>query len=178
MSHCFSLGGGINPSAQWCLGAVSPYRAHLFLRSCFQQDQPLRNRRFWERFDFYVSTHCSHSLWRSGLPLCGLTGRGNIPEHLGRIWRAVHWQASWSKWKMTTGLNFIDQIKCLLYNPQSLGFLCCSWKQLIQEIVQLGHQWEGGADFWFCKQASCFIHKVEKVTFLNSKESRCYGEFK
>lgn len=81
-----------------------------------------------------------------------------------------HWKASWSGWKMMAGINFMDQIKGLFYNTQSLEFHRRSWMQLIQEIVKIGYQWEGGPGFWFCRPHASFTKLKEPLSKFKGKQ--------
>lgn len=81
LSHCFSLGGVMNPSAQRSLQAAPSHRAHLFWQICSNTDlSEIANTERHLYFFFLTSAHIYPIL-----PLCRLTGRCNIPEHLGAV---------------------------------------------------------------------------------------------
>lgn len=63
LSHCFSLGGVMNPSAQQSLQAAPSHCAHLFLKICSNTDlSEIANteRQLFFLFSFNVSTHLPH----------------------------------------------------------------------------------------------------------------------
>lgn len=71
---------------------------------------------------------------------------------------------------MTTGMNFMDWIKCLFYNTLSLEIHCGSWMWLIQEIVKIGYQREGGLRVWFCRPHASFTELKEPLSKFKGKQ--------
>lgn len=145
---------------------------------CSKQHRPLRDCRHWERLVFYVSTHFSHSLWRSSLSLFMWVNRETQYScAFGDNFEGQsYWQASWSEWRMVTGMNFMDQIKCLFDNTLSSEFHCGSWMWRIREIVKMGDPREGGLGFY---SAGPMLHSQSwKSHSLNSKGSSCHRELK